>query len=281
MNMANRLFTKLSRLNIVNEPGFECHAAAHHRIERRRPALRPPICRAKHRSATSCGPDAGIGRGQRVGQNHAFEDDGRLHQSQIGQRSGVGIRSVSPAGGHHAARTLRLCPTAASVTVYLVLYVVSGVHFFNDLRPYLFTTYVGYWRGLFREQVAWSHLLRDAAKRRNTLLGQAMHALMRDETAVVKLLAGDLNLDIDLGKRRDLFSDDAYLDVETYNTIAQRLVDATVNTGSTAEPDRRLDYIFVDPKQVTVTNSGPWKGKRIADMDYDPVVADLQFYISH
>jgi hypothetical protein len=100
---------------------------------------------------------------------------------------------------------------------------------------------------------------------------------MKDETAAAKIPAGDLNLDIDLGKRRDLISDDAYLDVETYNTIVQHLVDAAVNTGSAAEPDRRLDYIFFDPGPVAVMNSGPWKGRRIADMDHDPVVSDLQF----
>jgi ABC-2 type transport system permease protein len=42
---------------------------------------------------------------------------------------------------------------AASVAVYLVLYVISEIHLFAELRPYLFTTYTGYWRGLFRQQI--------------------------------------------------------------------------------------------------------------------------------
>ena len=53
---------------------------------------------------------------------------------------------------------------AASVAIYLVLYVISEIHFFIELRPYLFTTYIGYWRSLFREQIIWSDLLRDGAK---------------------------------------------------------------------------------------------------------------------
>ena len=53
---------------------------------------------------------------------------------------------------------------AASVAVYLVLYVISEIHFFIELRPFLFTTYVGYWRGLFREQINWPDLLQDGAK---------------------------------------------------------------------------------------------------------------------
>lgn len=89
------------------------------------------------------------------------------------------------------------------------------------------------------------------------------------------LLLGDLNLDLDLGKRRDLFTDDEYLDVETYNFIAQRLVDAGQGTGSTAEPDRRLDYVFVSPRSFEVRSAGPWRSKRGPGMDHDPVVCDL------
>lgn len=51
-----------------------------------------------------------------------------------------------------------------AVSLYLVLYVVSGVHFFADLRPYLFTSYLAYWRGLFQEEIPWGDLGRDAAK---------------------------------------------------------------------------------------------------------------------
>ena len=53
---------------------------------------------------------------------------------------------------------------AATVAIYLVMYVISEIHFFRDLRPFLFTTYIGYWRGVFLESVDWPALLRDAAK---------------------------------------------------------------------------------------------------------------------
>jgi ABC-2 type transport system permease protein len=57
-----------------------------------------------------------------------------------------------------------------SVALYLVLYVVAEVHFFQELRPWLFTSYLAYWRELFREEIAWEPLLRDGAK----LLGFAL-----------------------------------------------------------------------------------------------------------
>jgi endonuclease/exonuclease/phosphatase (EEP) superfamily protein YafD len=116
-----------------------------------------------------------------------------------------------------------------------------------------------------------------SAQRRNRLIGWATDTLMNRFPDHLKILAGDLNLDIDIDKRRDLFTEDEYLDVETYNYVAQRLADVTLNTGSTAEPDRRLDYIFADVNRLKVVHAGPWKGKRVADMDHDPVVADLKF----
>jgi len=51
-----------------------------------------------------------------------------------------------------------------SVALYLVLYVISEIHFFEQLRPWLFTSHMAYWRGLFREDVDWPQLVRDAAK---------------------------------------------------------------------------------------------------------------------
>jgi ABC-type transport system involved in multi-copper enzyme maturation permease subunit len=53
---------------------------------------------------------------------------------------------------------------ALSISLYLVLYVIAEVHFFKQLRPYLFTSYVTYWRGLFRSSIDWPLLLRDASR---------------------------------------------------------------------------------------------------------------------
>jgi len=52
----------------------------------------------------------------------------------------------------------------ASVVLYLVLYIVSEIHFFQELRPWIFTSDVAYWRGLFQERIAWSDLGESAAR---------------------------------------------------------------------------------------------------------------------
>ena len=45
-----------------------------------------------------------------------------------------------------------------SVATYMILYVIAQVHFFEDLRPWIFTSHMSFWRGLFREQINWPEL---------------------------------------------------------------------------------------------------------------------------
>jgi endonuclease/exonuclease/phosphatase family metal-dependent hydrolase len=113
------------------------------------------------------------------------------------------------------------------------------------------------------------------ARDRNRTLGEATTELLEVTGVDARILLGDLNLDVDLDKKRDLFSNRAHLDVETYNYIGGLLQDAARGRGSTAEPDRRLDYVFVSPA-ATVEAAGPWKKRRSGTMDHDPVVADLR-----
>lgn len=50
-----------------------------------------------------------------------------------------------------------------AVALYLTLYVITEVHFFAELRPYLFTSHTTYWRELFQERIDWPALGRHAA----------------------------------------------------------------------------------------------------------------------
>ena len=114
-----------------------------------------------------------------------------------------------------------------------------------------------------------------SARDRNRELGPLLEALL-EQRAEAHILAGDLNLDLDLDKRADLFSNDSHLDVETYNFVAERLEDAARTSGPTAEPDRRLDYVFVS-SELSVRAGAPWRGQRTGTMDHEPVLVDLEF----
>lgn len=117
-----------------------------------------------------------------------------------------------------------------------------------------------------------------SARDRNRELGPLVEALLERE-ADAHVFAGDFNLDLDLDKRADLFSNDLQLDVESYNFVAERLVDAARLSGPTAEPDRRLDYLFVAPT-LGVRAAAPWRGHRVGTMDHEPLLADLVYTLS-
>lgn len=114
------------------------------------------------------------------------------------------------------------------------------------------------------------------AKSRNRQIGEAADYLIKRMDAPAKILVGDLNIDLDLDKRRDLFSNNEYRDAETYNYVATHLFDVAIGRGPTAESDRRLDYIFSDAN-LAVIDAGPFKDHRAAGMDHDPLAGDLHF----
>lgn len=115
-----------------------------------------------------------------------------------------------------------------------------------------------------------------SARDRNQSIGLAGEFLDQDNRGLRTLLAGDLNLDLDIDKRRDLFTDNEYLDVETYNYLASKMLDTGLGGGPSAKPDRRIDYIFVESGAFQVQAAGPWRGQRVGGMDHEPVVADLR-----
>lgn len=69
-----------------------------------------------------------------------------------------------------------------AVALYLVLHVVSEIHFFQDLRPWLFTSDMGYWRAVFQERIPWEELSRHAARLVGFALGFSSLALWRFRT---------------------------------------------------------------------------------------------------
>lgn len=116
-----------------------------------------------------------------------------------------------------------------------------------------------------------------SATERNRCIGRAADLLHRLGQDSHTLLAGDLNLDLDLDKRRDLFTDDQNLDLETYNFLAERMWDAGLGSGATAQPDRRIDYVFVGKSDFVVLQAGPLLGERAPGMDHNPLVVDLGY----
>lgn len=45
--------------------------------------------------------------------------------------------------------------TVTTVTLYLMLYIIGRVEFFEHLRPYFFTTDMDFWRDVFKPEIPW------------------------------------------------------------------------------------------------------------------------------
>jgi len=48
--------------------------------------------------------------------------------------------------------------TVATLALYLVFLIVGRVEFFEDLRPYFFTTDMDFWRDVFKPEIPWQSL---------------------------------------------------------------------------------------------------------------------------
>jgi len=122
--------------------------------------------------------------------------------------------------------------------------------------------------------VAALHATPWSAQARNAEVGALAEALGRAES-VPAMLLGDLNLEAQVEGRQDVFSDDGYLDVETYGYLTRTLVDTGRTAGATAQPDRRIDYVFASP-DLAVVGAVVVRGRRRSTMDHDPLVVDLR-----
>lgn len=52
----------------------------------------------------------------------------------------------------------------SAVSLYLMMYVISEVHLFERLRPWMFTSYSAYWREFLQEDIDWHGVGRDAGR---------------------------------------------------------------------------------------------------------------------
>ena len=94
--------------------------------------------------------------------------------------------------------------------------------------------------------------------------------------ADARLLLGDLNLDVEAGAGQDMFSDREHLDEESYAFLCAAFADAGLGSGPTAEPDRRLDYIFYQGQGLSLEECAPLRGRRVGKMDHHPLIADFE-----
>lgn len=210
------------------------------------------------------------------GTPHALERDDLAHVARVLDESGADLVLLQETGGSETELLGHLGPRWTSVSGRGGTLALARRGTLARWSPPLARAVGVTWTVEGRSlAVVGVHASAFSARDRNRELGPLLEALL-ERRADAHVLAGDLNLDLDLDKRADLFSNELELDVASYNFVAERLVDCARRAGPTAEPDRRLDYLFASPELTTVT-AAPWRGHRAGSMDHEPLLADLAF----
>src|SRR5258708_1338399 len=82
------------------------------------------------------------------------------------------------------------------------------------------------------------------SKKRRTFVGDIVDWAQPKLNSDRVLIAGDFNLEVDLDKAEDSYTDNAKNDSESYNYLVKHFRDLGKDAGYTAVNNRRIDYIF-------------------------------------
>jgi endonuclease/exonuclease/phosphatase family metal-dependent hydrolase len=90
-------------------------------------------------------------------------------------------------------------------------------------------------------------------------------------------IAGDLNLEVSVRNKTNLFTDDAKHDSESYSYLLQYFRDLGRDAGETSLNDRRIDYILGPKEDVTLRRAQVLRGAAIGGMDHLPLIVEISF----
>jgi hypothetical protein len=90
-------------------------------------------------------------------------------------------------------------------------------------------------------------------------------------------VAGDLNLEVSVRNKTNLFTDDAKHDSESYAYFLKYFRDLGRDAGETSINDRRIDYIFGPVERVSLQRAEVLRATAIGKMDHWPLLVDVSF----
>ncbi|MEO8435787.1 MAG: endonuclease/exonuclease/phosphatase family protein [Pyrinomonadaceae bacterium] len=91
----------------------------------------------------------------------------------------------------------------------------------------------------------------------------------------IAFIAGDLNLEVSVRNKTNLFTDDAKNDSETYGYFSKYFRDLARDAGETSINDRRIDYVFGPSETVTLRRAEVLHGTAIGRMDHWPLLVEV------
>jgi endonuclease/exonuclease/phosphatase family metal-dependent hydrolase len=90
-------------------------------------------------------------------------------------------------------------------------------------------------------------------------------------------IAGDLNFEVSIKTRNNLFTDNAKHDSESYNYLLKYFRDLGRGAGETAISDRRIDYVFGPLEGWVLRRAEVLRGIAIGRMDHLPLLVEISF----
>ncbi len=99
----------------------------------------------------------------------------------------------------------------------------------------------------------------------------------RSRKPAVAFIAGDLNLEVSVRNKANLFTDDAKHDSESYAYFLKYFRDLGRDAGETSINDRRIDYIFGPKENVSLQRAEVLRGTSVGGMDHWPLLIEVSF----
>ena len=93
----------------------------------------------------------------------------------------------------------------------------------------------------------------------------------------IAFIAGDLNFEVSMRNRSNLFTNDAKHDSESYAYLLKYFRDLGLDAGETSVNDRRIDYVFGPLRTAPPPRAEVVRGADIGRMDHLPLLVEVTF----
>lgn len=114
-----------------------------------------------------------------------------------------------------------------------------------------------------------------SAARRRVFAAEVVDWTLSQMIDSVAFIAGDFNFEVSTRNRNNLFTDDIKNDSESYAHLLNHFQDLGRDAGETSINDRRIDYVFGPPANVSILRAEVLRGAAVGRMDHWPLLIEI------
>lgn len=116
-----------------------------------------------------------------------------------------------------------------------------------------------------------------SASRRRTFTEDVVDWARSRSGNEIVFIAGDLNFEVSIRNKNNLFTDDAKHDSESFAYLLKYFRDLGQDAGETSINDRRIDYVFGPSRGVSLRRAEVLRGAAVGRMDHWPLLVEVGF----